>query len=214
MGRSQKGFVSMSGSTSTALPALAAGSTDRILQDQDGRLSPARSADHAAVYHLLTRVFQGPSRSEFRAGLEDPAYHPRHRLLMHHGGQLVGHVQMSARTVLCGGLPAPAAMLDWLGVLPAFRGQDYGRRLLAAAERQMAAEGALIGLLRTRIPHFFRSAGWARCGHPHGLRAGTRDVLATLALRGLHPRAGRRLSIRPVRISSGTQLIALLLAIS
>ena len=74
--------------------------------------------------------------------------------------------------------------------------------MLAAAQRQAAEDGALVGLLRTSIPHFFRRAGWALCGQPSSSQAATRTVLARLLDEGLRwhrHRPHRRLHIRPWR---------------
>ena len=34
----------------------------------------AEGGDHATIYYFLQTVFQGPSREEFHASLEDPFY--------------------------------------------------------------------------------------------------------------------------------------------
>jgi len=159
----------------------------------------ASPADHTAIYHFLTAVFQGPSRGEFRTSLEDPFYEPHDRLLIKRGPQIVAHVHTTHRVMQFGPLRLPVAGLDWLGTLPGYRGRGYGRRMLTAAERHIAGSGALVGLLWTKIPHFFRRTGWALCGRPRHSRANTRDVLSALSARGLHRRGRRRLNIRPWR---------------
>jgi hypothetical protein len=45
----------------------------------------------------------------------------------------------------------------------------------------MVADGAPLGLLRTRVPYFFRPHGWAVCGRHSHWRAGVRDLLAELS---------------------------------
>jgi hypothetical protein len=45
----------------------------------------------------------------------------------------------------------------------------------------MREKGAVLGVLRTRIPQYFRSAGWAVCGRHSHSAAMARDVLARLA---------------------------------
>ena len=42
----------------------------------------------------------------------------------------------------------------------------------------MAAGDTLVGLLRTRIPHFFHRWGWAVCGRHSQSRAKARQILA------------------------------------
>ena len=94
------------------------------------------------------------------------------------------------------------AGLKWLATAPQSRGQGLGSHLLAAAERQAAEDGALVGLLRTSIPHFFRRTGWALCGQPCFSQANTRTVLARLLDEGLRRHRRRhhhRLHIRPWR---------------
>ena len=160
---------------------------------------PAGPGDHPSVHHFLTAVFQGPSGGEFRASLEDPFYQPHDRLLVKRGSEIVGHVQVTRRVMQFGPLRLPVAGLDWLGTLPAVRGQGHGLRLLTAAEQHMASAGALVGLIWTRIPHFFRRTGWALCGRRFYCRAGARDVISGLMDRGLLRRGLRRLNIRPWR---------------
>ena len=160
----------------------------------------ARGGDLAAIYHFLTAVFQGPSRAEFKASLEDPFYSPRDRLLIRRGGRILAHAHLTHRTMQFGSLQLPVAGLQWLATSPECRGQGLGRHLLAAAERQMVHDGALLGLLRTSIPHFFRPMGWAVCGRHDYSRADVRAVLARLLDQGLSYRRRRSLShIRPWR---------------
>ncbi|OHB80666.1 MAG: hypothetical protein A2V98_00110 [Planctomycetes bacterium RBG_16_64_12] len=160
---------------------------------------PASVADHPGIYHLLTAVFQGPSRGEFRASLEDPHYQPHDRLLVKRGPQIIAHALVTRRVMEFGPIELPVAGLDWLGTLPTLRGQGHGRRLLVAAEEHMASTGALAGLVWTRIPHFFRRTGWALCGRHFHSRGGARDVISGLIARGLLRRSHRRLNIRPWR---------------
>jgi predicted acetyltransferase len=199
---SKKGFELMSASVSP-LPAEPVREGTVARAGRRGRRLPiaaAAAGDHTSIYHFLVGIFQGPSRREFKASLEDPFYEPRDRLLVRHGSRIVGHVHLTHRVMQFGRLHVPVAGLGWLGVLPEYRGRGHGRRLLAAAEARMAAEGALVGLLRTRIPYFFRQTGWALWGRHAYSQAGARAVLSRLLARGLvwgHRR--RRLNIRPWR---------------
>jgi len=160
---------------------------------------PATPADYAGIHHFLTAVFQGPSREEFRASLDDPFHEPHDRLLVKRGSDILAHVHLTRRMMQFGSLQIPVSGLASLGAMPELRGQGYGRRLLLEAEQQMAAEGAVLGLLWTGIPHFFRRTGWALCGRPCRRRAPVRDVLAGLETLGLCHRKGKRLNIRPWR---------------
>ena len=159
---------------------------------------PAAGGDHMAIYRFLESVFQGPTRAEFKASIEDPFYEPRDRLLLRRGSRIIAHVHLTHRVMHFGPLLLPVAGLGHLATLPECRGQGLGSHLLAAAEKQMAQDGAVVGLLRTSIPHFFRHTGWALCGRHSHSRAGARAVLARLIDRGL-PRRRRRFHIRPWR---------------
>ena len=119
------------------------------------RLVQGRSGDHASVYHMLLAVFQGPSRDEFHLQAEDPFYEPSDRLLVKRGFRVISHLHVTHRSMLFGRLTLPIAGIHWLGTLPEFRNQGLATSLLRRAHRRMAAEGALLGLLRTRAPDFF-----------------------------------------------------------
>ena len=157
----------------------------------------AEGGDHATIYYFLQTVFQGPPRAEFNASLEDPFYEPFDRLLLRRQRRIVAHVHITHRTMYFNSMPIPAAGLGWLGVAPEHQGQGLGTHLLRAAESRMAIGGALVGMLRTAIPHFFRRTGWALCGQASYRRADARALLARLLDRGLIPRPRRRLHIRP-----------------
>ena len=160
---------------------------------------PATAADYTGIHHFLTAVFQGPPREEFRTSLDDPFHEPHDRLLVKRDSAILAHVQLTWRTMQFGSLEIPVSGLAGLGAMPELRGQGYGRRLLLEAEQRMAAEGAVLGLLWTGIPHFFRRTGWALCGRGCRRRATARDVLAGLETLGLCRRKGKRLNIRPWR---------------
>ncbi|MBN2474181.1 MAG: GNAT family N-acetyltransferase [Pirellulales bacterium] len=162
-------------------------------------LVPAGGGDHPAIFFFLTGVFQGPTRNEFRASLEDPFYEPHDRLLIKLGNRIAGHVHVTHRVMQFGPVQIPAAGIGHLAVLPECRGAGHGSHLLAAAENHMVRSGALIGLLRTSIPHFFRRTGWAMCGRHDYSRADARAVLSGLLDRGLAKHRRRRLQIRPWR---------------
>jgi predicted acetyltransferase len=144
------------------------------------RLVLGRSGDHAAVYHTLLAIFQNPSREEFHLQTEDPFYEPNDRLLVKRGYRVLSHLQLTHRTMLFGRLAIPVAGFHWLGTLPEFRGQGFASRILKEADRRVAASGAVLGLLRTRIPRFFHRAGWALCGRHSFSQAKAREVLARL----------------------------------
>jgi GNAT superfamily N-acetyltransferase len=143
-------------------------------------------------------VFQGPSRDAFFGSLDDPFYEPCDRLLIRRASRIVSHLHLTPRVMHFGGQQMPVTGLCSLGTLPEFRHQGYARRLLAKAERAMLESDVVLGVLSTKVPHFFRASGWAVCGrHSHAL-ARTRDLLSQLSARGIPPAEGE-LNIRPWR---------------
>ncbi len=158
----------------------------------------AGAGDHAAIYQLLLSVFHAPSPDGFHAWLDDPFYEPRHRLLVKRGERIISHVHLTERVAYFGSLQIPVAGLAWLATLPEFRGCGYSGQLLEGADVAMRAGRALVGLLSTRQPHFFRHYGWAVCGRQSHARAGSRHLLAQLSAKGL-PSAEQLLNIRPWR---------------
>lgn len=162
------------------------------------RLTSASAGDHAAIFQLYTALFASPSRDAFYASLDDPFYEPRDRLVVRRGSRIVAHVHRTQRVMHFGGLDLPVAGVFGLGTLPEFRHRGYGRALVQVAEQAMAEEGALLGLLSTRVPHFFRALGWAVCGRQHRSEANTRSLLSQLSARGVPPPDGA-LTIRPWR---------------
>jgi GNAT superfamily N-acetyltransferase len=174
----------------------AAGDPSRL--DGQARLTPGNMGDHLAVHQLLSAVFQGPSRDAFLASLDDPFYEPCDRLIVRRGLRLVSHLQLVPRSMNIGGLLCPVAGLSSLGTLPEFRHLGYAQALVVAAERALLAEGSKLGLLSTKIPHFFRPYGWAVCGRHSHARAGTRALLSQLSARGVSAEDAE-LNIRPWR---------------
>jgi predicted acetyltransferase len=162
------------------------------------RVIGSGAGDHAAIHQLLLSVFHAPSHDGFHASLDDPFYEPRNRLLVKRGEQIVSHVHLTERTAYFGGRQLPVAHLAWLVTLPEFRGLGYGSQLLRAADLAMTEGGAVLGLLSTRSPRFFRQTGWAVCGRHSLARAGSRELLAQLSAAGLPP-SDRPLNIRPWR---------------
>ena len=157
----------------------------------------AEGGDHSAIFCFLQTVLQGPSRAEFNTALADPFYEPFDRLLLRRERQIVAHVHTTHRVMHFGPVQVPVEGLGWLGVASEHRNQGLGTYLLRAAESQMQIGGALLGMLRTSAPRFFRRTGWAMCGQASYRRADARTVLARLLDRGLAARPRRRLHIRP-----------------
>ncbi len=185
-------------SASTGTLALEPFKRGRVNRDGAGTLVTGCAGDHPVAHHLLTEVFQGPSRDDFYSLLDDPFYEPRDRLLIKRADQAVAHLLITKRVMHFGGLDLPTDCLSWLATLPEFRAQGYASRLVRSADDCMRREGVAVGLLKTKVPHFFRRFGWALCGRHNQAQAGARDLLAQLSARGLPP-GQASVTIRPWR---------------
>jgi predicted N-acetyltransferase YhbS len=190
--------MSMGGAASLglAIGASSSASGRRRIRSPIRRAAPS---DHAAIACFLDEALGQPAAAALRASIQDPFYEPRDRLLLRRGGRIIAHVHLTHRVMQFGRRQIPVAGLDGLAIAPSCRSQGLGAHLLAAAEQQMARSGALLGLLRTSVPHFFRRSGWAFCGPPDAWIAGTHAVLSRLLDRGLRPSRQPRLHIRPWR---------------
>jgi predicted acetyltransferase len=156
-------------------------------------------ADHIALGYFLAEIFGSGHPAEFQASLDDPVYAPGNRLLLRRMGRTIAHVHLTRRIMQFGSVSLPVAGLQGLATAADCRQQGLATHLLSAAERQMAKSGALVGLLRTRIPHFFRRTGWALCGGSSGYAATPHAVLAQLLDQGLGLRRAARIQVRPWR---------------
>lgn len=141
---------------------------------------PARAGDHILIHRLLATVLHRPSADEFTSSLDEPLYEPTDRLLVKDGMKLVAHVYLRKRVIQFGSKKLPIADVCQLVVLPEFRSRGLVERLLYEAEGQMAADGAVFGMVSTSAPRFFEELGWSVCGHPCCSSACPRDVLAQL----------------------------------
>jgi GNAT superfamily N-acetyltransferase len=159
----------------------------------------ATSGDHGAIYYFLTEIFGGPTRAEYKASIDDPFCEPHDRLLLRRAGRIIAHAHVTHRVMQFGSVQIPTASLGWLASSPDHRRQGLATHLLSAAETYMARSGALVGLLATKIPHFFRRTGWALCGRHHFVTAGAHAVVSRLLDHGLRPGGHRRIHIRPWR---------------
>ncbi len=149
-----------------------------VARPQRTQVAVGRAGDHPAVYQFLLAVFHGPSREEFHAGHDEPTYEPLNRLLIKRGSRVVSHIQLLKRTANFGPLQLAVDQAAWLGTLPEFRSQGFAGQLLQAAGRAISADGAPLGMLRTRIPHFFHRYGWAVCGRHSRSRGKARQIMA------------------------------------
>jgi predicted N-acetyltransferase YhbS len=160
---------------------------------------PCTVSEHVAVRAFLTEIFGPAYPAKFQAALDDPSYMPCDRLLLRRAGKIIAHAHVTRRHMQFGALSLPVAGLDGLATDEECRGDGLGMHLLSAAERQMARSGALVGLLRTRIPHFFRRTGWALCGSNFRGAANPHKILSRLHEQGLALRRAARIQVRPWR---------------
>jgi predicted N-acetyltransferase YhbS len=156
-------------------------------------------AEHVALRSFLARAFGPGYHARFQAELEDPHYAPCDRLLLVRSGRIIAHAHVTRRNMQFGPFSLPVAALDGLAIEDDFRGQGLGSHLLTAAERKMAQSGALVGILRTRAPYFFRRTGWAACGGNFCGAANPHQILARLLEQGLGLRRTARIQVRPWR---------------
>jgi predicted acetyltransferase len=141
------------------------------------------AGDHAGVYHLLSTIFQSPTYDDYLSTLDDPFYEPNDRILVKQGHQILAHVYVAKRAMHFGDRQLPISVVNGLATIPESRQAGYGRRLMALAEEAIRNDGSVLGVLRTKIPYFFRSCDWALCGRHCVSRARTRDVLAQISQR-------------------------------
>ena len=98
-----------------------------------------------------------------------------------------------------GDLCLPVAGLSWLATDPDFRRVGLGTHLLMSASCKWLAAARLIGLLRTRNPHFFRRTGSALCGRNACAAAPAQAIVSRLADEHCRSRKRSRVQIRPWR---------------
>jgi predicted acetyltransferase len=185
-------------SAATSSPEILPAPTRTSLRRIRTPVVAATIADHPAVCCFLSDVLDRPQAAQFKAAVDDPSYRPHDRLLLRRGERIVAHAHLTHRTMQFGGQQLPVAGLHDVCVAQSHRAMGYGRYLLEAAERQMAADGALVGWLKTSAPHFFRRTGWALCGRHNYSRASARALLARLLDR-MPERRDVSLHIRPWR---------------
>src|SRR4029079_10540607 len=92
-----KAPVVLTSTDSAAANAVYGNDPTELLQPPP--LATGGAGDHSAVYQFLMAVFQGPSRDSFLAGLDDPFYEPRDRLLVKQGPRILGHVHLTSRVM-------------------------------------------------------------------------------------------------------------------
>jgi len=126
--------------------------------------APGSEADHEAVYQTLLHVFHGPDRESFLGALSDPSYHPDSRLLAKVDSKVVSHIHLTDRTMRYGVTTIPINGVMWVGTLPEFRGMGFAQNLMRLASDRARQGGAVLQVLTTGMPPFYRPLGWAVCG--------------------------------------------------
>ncbi|MDX1963699.1 MAG: GNAT family N-acetyltransferase [Pirellulales bacterium] len=144
-------------------------------------VQPARSGDHPDIQQLLLNVFHAPSRDDFHAWSERPGYDPQQRLLVKHRDRLAAHTLVTDYVLQFGACELPVKQLHWLATFPSYQDRGFATALVRAAESRMRAEQTPLGVLRTKIPHFFARQGWAVCGRHSVSHGRAREVLARLS---------------------------------
>ncbi len=117
------------------------------------------SADHALIQRLLYVCGSRSTPAEFQAQNEEPCYEPQRRLLAINRHQPVGHVRLIPRVVRFASLQLPVCELADLAVLPEWQGRGAEAALIAAAEQEARADGALFAVAR-QATRQFQDAGW------------------------------------------------------
>jgi GNAT superfamily N-acetyltransferase len=120
----------------------------------------------AACISVFGEEYAAEARKDFAASLVSHPYSPK-TFLAREGGALAGLLQSAPCHVsleMCG--------FAWVCVLPAFRGRDIGRKLLAHAEEDAVQryfkgkDGTFI--LSTMVgPGYYRALGYAEAGPTH-----------------------------------------------
>lgn len=163
----------------------------------------ATAGDHSAILRMLGAVNHSPSPAEFQAQLDLPLYDPTDRFVVKYGPQVVAHCFAVSRMMDFESLRIPVGLVDQLVTLPELRGHGYATSLLAAAEEQLAEDGAVFALAWTDRIRYFREHGWTCCGRHSFSEASPRDLLAELEVRRdgqPAPRFGRRAPQTSVRL--------------
>ena len=143
-------------------------------------VTPARAGDQTEILQLLSGLPTPPTRAEFHAAVDHPEHDSANRLVARLAGRIVGHIEISPRTIMVGETPVKAALLDRVAILPECRGAGHGQRLVAAAEERMRQQGVVVAFSRTRIASSFHELGWSVLGRDCVSPGRPTDILARL----------------------------------
>lgn len=147
---------------------------------EECRVTPARAGDQTEILQLLSNLPAPPSRAEFHAAVDHPDHDSANRLVARLAGRIVGHIEISPRTIMVGETPVKAALLDRVAILPECRGAGHGPRLVQAAEDLMRDQGVVVAFSRTRIATSFHELGWSVLGRDCISPGRPTDILARL----------------------------------
>ena len=147
---------------------------------EECRVTPARAGDQTEILQLLSGLPTPPSRAEFHAAVDHPDHDSANRLVARLAGRIVGHIEISPRTIMVGETPVNAALLDRVAILPECRGAGHGQRLVQAAEDLMRDQGVVVAFSRTRIATSFHELGWSVLGRDCISPGRPTDILARL----------------------------------
>ncbi len=164
---------------------------------EDCRVTPARAGDQTEILQLLSGLPTPPSRAEFHAAVDHPDHDSSNRLVARLAGRIVGHIEISPRTIMVGDAAVKAASLDRVAILPECRGAGHGQRLVQAAEQRMRELGIVVAFSRTRIAASFHELGWSVLGRDCATPGRPTDILARLL--DLPQRQGPEVTMRQWR---------------
>ena len=147
---------------------------------EDCRVTPARAGDQTEILQLLSGLPTPPSRAEFHAAVDHPEHDSSNRLVARLAGRIVGHIEISPRSIMVGDAVVKAAVLDRVAILPECRGAGHGQRLVQAAEQRMREMGIVAAFSRTRIAPSFHELGWSVLGRDCATPGRPTDILTRL----------------------------------
>ena len=148
-----------------------------------GQIVMARAGDHPLIHQLLVSVLHGPHETEFQLNLDRPGYHPSDRLLLRRDAEVVAHLRLIHRRLRFAQAWLPTCDLAEFACLPECQLLGDDTALLAAAEAQAAAAGAVLATALTDRPLSFAARGWLPWGGARCLRASPRQLLTRLSPR-------------------------------
>jgi N-acetylglutamate synthase-like GNAT family acetyltransferase len=164
---------------------------------EDCRVTPARAGDQTEILQLLSGLPTPPSRAEFHAAVDHPEHDSSNRLVARLAGRIVGHIEISPRSIMVGDAAVKAAVLDRVAILPECRGAGHGQRLVQAAEQRMRELGIVVAFSRTRIASSFHELGWSVLGRDCATPGRPTDILTRLL--DLPQRQGPEVTMRQWR---------------